>query len=220
MYWSEIKLLLEYLIYKCNHPKTYGSLSLTCKYAFGLSKYYAAMKREQFCKKVTDHDFKEFNDLNETIYYVLPNGRILKSISYDNGPNEFDIISTNFDVSNNTSIECIEERQYGETTTRYNSYHYEYLYKLRENSYKIYIVLHLQISDLYLECIKCKYCKGYHTFRFYVSRNLRVKDFYLSSYCGLNLKYYLTRYSFSQHKKRRKIINSLIEYSKNTRKMI
>jgi len=56
MYWSEVKLLLRYLIYNCDDPKTYISLALTCKYASELARYYAPMKMREFSRSLIMHD--------------------------------------------------------------------------------------------------------------------------------------------------------------------
>ena len=147
-------------------------------------------------------------------YYVLPNGRVLKSVSSDINLTLADIITTTtlFDVINNRSFQVIDYCDSG-YLPEYNQFHLEYQYS--NKSFTICSSsIFVRIFDLHLECIKCKYCSCYHTFHFYLVRNNRTKEFYLSSYCGLSLKYLIPN-SFSEHKKRRRIINSIILYSKN-----
>ena len=78
MYASQLKLLLKYLIYICDDPNTYLSLSLVNKYCAELAKYYSPMKMKEFCKEIKWKFTRAF--LEESgIAYVLPNGRILKT---------------------------------------------------------------------------------------------------------------------------------------------
>ena len=76
MYLSEVKLLLQYLAWKCKNPKTYLALSLVNRYAYEMAKYYTPMKRKEFCKEIS----YSLNYLDKKLY-VLPNGRVLKCSS-------------------------------------------------------------------------------------------------------------------------------------------
>lgn len=216
MYESEVKLLLKYLIYKCKIPKTYHSLALTYKYAAELAKYYSPMKRKEFCKKL-----KTSYDMGMTENYVLPNGRVLKSVSDDLSLFLCCQITTTiiFDVLNNTSFRVVDYYESG-YIAEYNSYHFEYINKNKSKSLAFYkYQIRFRVSDLYLECTICPYCNNYHTFTFYTTRNYKTLQFYLSSFCGLNLKY-LTPTEYRDHNKRRRVINSVILYSKDKNKRI
>lgn len=208
MYASQIKLILQYLLYNCKSAKTYGALALTCKYAREIAKYYAPMKRKEFCRKL-----KKGYSLGGITYYVLPNGRVLKSVSSDIDLSLADVITTTtlFDVVNNTSFQVIDYSESG-YLPEYNPHHLEYRYENKScsiTSSQIFV----RIFDFNLECIRCEYCNFFHTFHFSTVRNLQIKEFYLSCHCGLPLKYYLTTTSFFKHEKRRRIINSIILYA-------
>jgi hypothetical protein len=210
MHWSEIKLLLQYLVYNCKNVKTFGCLSLTCKYGFEMTKYYTAMKRKQFCKKL-----KRKYSLGGVTYYILPNGKVLKSISSELNLSLADVITTTtiFDINNDTSFRVVDYHESG-YLAEYNAHHMEFRYE--KKSYTMYAdQIYIIILDLHLECAKCKYCHLYHTFRFHTIRKSRNFQFYLSSYCGLKLNFYLTDKAFQKHKKRKDVIRSLIEYLKN-----
>ena len=228
MYWSEVKHLLRYLIYNCDDAKTYISLALTCKYASELVKYYSPMKMREFSRKI-DNNYS----MGTTSHYILPNGRILKSKD-----EALDLIrsvivetSTFFDIKNNTSFE-VQECSENLYEPNYFDYHIEYLFHIdssnKEQSlshlttlYKHYVIhrtyMYIRNKSLHLECERCPYCNAYHTFRFNTVVNGLSKEFYLSSYCGMKLKYYITNYfrdSFFIHNKRRTVVHAIIEYAK------
>ena len=207
MYWSEVKLLLRYLIYNCDDPKTYISLALTCKYASELARYYAPMKMREFCREIIRPDIYLLEKLT---IYVLPNGKVLKVIG--------DMCEIYYNIRNKT-MSCINKQD-----TELPLRKYEMLYS---TSAYVYKNIEYSISDEYMtmEIIsgkytnkykvrsdrKCNYCNCFHDF--WVRNRSNWKIFYLSSYCGMNLTYYTPK-KYSQHHWRRRIVHAVIEYAK------
>lgn len=208
MHWSEVKLLLSYLVYNCEDAKTYFNLALTCKYTAELVKYYKPMKMKQFCKQV------KWGDKNlvggEGILYILPNGRVLKSESCAIGFQEAYKSTDYYDVNNNTVIFDDEE------TANFYANEMSYFlnnkqYRIDNNSLMIDYKTGKNTNKYELSCLKCCYCNQYHSFLGYL-RNAG-KYFNISSYCGLPLKYFSAN-RFLAHEKRRKIVHAVIQYSK------
>jgi hypothetical protein len=212
MYLSELKLLLKYLVYTCKNAKTYSSLSLVNKYCNEHTKYYSPMKMKQFCKEV------RFNIswLNK-ILYVLPNGRILKTHSSELlDPHSAEIHTREkfFDKKSDTCIEIDDydiERVYYVT---FQKFHVEYFFHNRYYSIDSDLIkIKNIVKSKGIEAQKCIFCNCYHMFMLYGFDRYRP-FFFLSSYCGLNLRYYMTEHSHQVHFRRLKVVKSVIEYAK------
>ena len=210
MYWSEVKLLLRYLIYNCDDAKTYIALALTCKYAAELARYYAPMKMREFCKEVKWGG----DDLvgGKGTLYVLPNGRILRS-KYSSCETAYQLpytLTEYYDVKNNNVVAEEEE-----SVSIYEKEIYYFLnnkeYSIENNFLSIEYKTGEKAHNYILNCSKCCYCCQYHIFYGY----MRILDihFIISSYCGLKLKYLCGQHAH-EHEKRRKVVHAVIEYAK------
>ena len=213
MYLSEVKLLLQYLAWKCKNGRTYLALSLVNRYAYEMTKYYTPMKRREFCREIS----YSINYLYKKLY-VLPNRRILKSSStelIDVHSAEIDECNKYFDIINNTCVEIHtnDSTYYNLKIHDYN--HYEYFFHKRyyiisPSSLKIKYISENRYYRYLLEGQRCLFCKGFHNFML----NHGTQFFLLSSYCGMKLRYYYTLQSYQEHYKRSKVIAAVIKYAK------
>ena len=218
MYFSEVKLLLQYLAWKCKDAKTYFALSLVNKYSYGMTKYYSPMKRKEFCKEIE----YSINYLYKKLY-VLPNGRVLQCSStalVDVHSVEVNECDKYFNVTNNTSVQTNTDDSTYYILKRNDYKHWEYFYHTR-----YYIVSPHYIEIKYisekryryrLDGQRCDFCKGFHSFMLTNPHN-NTQLFLLSSYCGLKLRYYYTLKSYEEHYKRTKVISSVIKYARQIR---
>jgi len=203
-------LLLRYLIYNCDDPKTYISLALTCRYAAELTRYYTPMKMREFCKEVKWGN-KNYV-VGEGILYVLPNGRVLKSehLSCETGYQESYKFTAYYDVKNDTLITDDED-----CTAIYEREICSFLNDKEYNIEDRFLAIEYRTGEnahkYTLNCSMCCYCQQYHIFHGYI-RNIG-RHFMISSYCGLNLKY-LSGKQAHEHNKRRKVVHAVIEYAK------
>ena len=214
MYLSEVKLLLQYLVWKCKNAKTYLALSLVNRYTYEMMKYYCPMKKKEFCKEI--HYCKNY------LYgklYILPNGRVLKCSSttlVDPHSAEIDERNKYFDIRNNTYIETYtnDSTYYNLKIRDYNRYEYFFhsrYYIISPSSIKIKYISENRYR-YNLEGQRCLFCKQFHSFMISNPHN-NMQFFLLSSYCGMKLRYYYTLQSYEEHYKRSKVVAAVIKYA-------
>jgi hypothetical protein len=215
MYASQVKLLLRYLVYNCDTPGTYISLSLVNKYCAKLTKYYSPMKRTEFCKEIKwelAHGRGEISTV-----YMLPNGQILKHVSIFGANNTKS--TTYFDIKTFTSV-YVSERK---TSPCYyldndNLKHCEYfynnkLYSVEDNYVSIKFVTGPKAKAVRHEFSseRCRHCKHFHDFTVILDR---YKYFNIFRHCGSKSVKYLY-FNVKPHLKRRKVIHAVIQYARN-----
>lgn len=213
MYASQVKLLLKYLIYKCNNPKTYFSLSLVNKYCRELTKYYSPMKMRAFCKEI---NWELTHGSQQTgIAYVLPNGRVLKSVVKD-FPLSNCKTTQCFDIKTSTSVYISESNLSFSYCVDIIGTHYEYfynnkLYSIEKNYFSIKFVTGPKAGKREFSSQRCGHCKQFHDFTVIVDS---CNYYNIFRHCGLkSAKYFY--YNVKPHLNRRKVIHAVIKYAKN-----
>ena len=197
MYWSEVKHLLRYLVYNCDDPKSYISLALTCKYAAELTRYYSPMKMRVFCKNIKTHEICELS--------VLPNGRILKEKYFATFLPH--LICYNVRDNYRVSYDMHESDISSVLEGRISSYFFNDIHYTVEKTRLIF-----KKYPLYLQMRKCKKRGNFH--KGYLNNSkYSISTSYVSSYCGLGLRVYRNYLQYLIHKRRRKVVRAVIEYS-------
>ena len=224
MYASQLKLLLKNLIYICDDSNTYLSLSLVNKYCEELTKYYSPMKMREFCKEIKWKLVYVVSGETGTAY-VLPNGRVLKSIVIKGEDTQLDypldyFHCTNiFDIKNYMSIYISESNLRGYYVDNIRK-HYEYfyngkLYSSEDKHFTIKFVIGPKAGKCEFSSRRCCHCKKFHDFTVIIDT---YKFFSIFRHCGLKTVKYLY-YNVGDHLKRRKVIHAVIQYARNIRSL-